>query len=177
MTTPIGPRGPNDATTGRVVPFPRRPGVEGPGGTSPALTEAKAPEPTKAPSSSPSPSTPPTDATTFERAAGQSTPIATPVEGAGKSQVLARLQALGIEGRKRVKTTEPPRVVDGTDGRVHDGSVGIESRAGLAKLDGVTRIAGSLSLQEGAVKNADLLSLRDLKVIEGRLTFEGMRNA
>jgi hypothetical protein len=114
---------------------------------------------------------------TFERTAGQSTALAAPVDGAGKSQVLARLQAMGVEGRKRVKTAEPSRVVAGADGRVHDGPLTIESRAGLSKLEGVTRLAGSLTLAEGAVKNADLLALRDLKVIEGRLTFEGMRNA
>ena len=173
MTTPIGPRGPKDATPGRVLQFPRRPSADGVAGVGgPATT-------------SPSPATEPTTATpaatsteaTFDHAAGQSTAIAAPVEGAGKSQVLARLQAMGIEGRKRVKTAEAPRVVDGADGRVHDGSVSIESRTGLAKLDGVTQIAGSLSLQEGAVKNADLLALRDVKVISGRFTFEGMRNA
>ena len=172
MTTPIGPKAPNDPNLGRIVPFPRRPSLDGTIGTagvgSPGVTDTKPADPAKATSTSTS---------TFERTAGESTAIAAPVEGAGKSQVLARLQAMGIEGRKRVKTAEPPRVVDGADGRVHAGSLTIESRAGLSKLEGVTRLAGSLTLQEGAVKNADLLALRDLKVVEGRLTFEGMRNA
>lgn len=170
MTTPLGPKGPFDPNLGRVLPFSRRPSVEsaGVGAASPA-TETK---PVEATTKAASPET-----STFDRAAGSSSVIAAPVEGAGKSQVLARLQAMGIEGRKRVKTAEPMRVVDGADGRVHDGSLSIESRAGLAKLEGVTRLAGSLSLQEGAVKNADLLALRDLKVVEGRLTFEGMKNA
>jgi hypothetical protein len=101
-----------------------------------------------------------------------------PVEGAGTSQVMARLQALGLQGRRRVKTAEvAPRVVDAADGRVLSGSLTIESRAGLGRLEGIARLGGSLTLREGAVKNADLLALRDLKVIEGRLTFEGMRNA
>lgn len=169
MTSPIGPKGPPDPTLGRVLPFPRRPGVDGATGVGAAASVEQTPtEPTKAVSPATS---------TFERTGGQSTAIEAPVEGAGKSQVLARLKAMGIEGRKRIKTAEPPRVVDGADGRVHDGPLTIESRAGLSKLDGVTRLAGSLTLQEGAVKNADLLALRDLKVIEGRLTFEGMRNA
>jgi hypothetical protein len=167
MTTPIGPKGPPDPSLGRIVPFPRRPSLDGAAGV--GATGAVEHKPTE-PSTS-------TSTSTFERTAGQSTAIAAPVEGAGKSQVLARLQAMGIEGRKRVKTAEPSRVVDGADGRVHNGSLTIESRAGLAKLDGVTRLAGSLALQEGAIKNADLLALRDLKVVEGRLTFEGMRNA
>jgi hypothetical protein len=178
MTTPLGPRGPLDptlgSTLGRVLPLPRRGSVDGPAETKPA--EAK-PADAKAVETPAQSLGAPTQSSTFDRAAGTAPAVSAPVEGAGKSQVMARLQAMGVEGRKRVKTAEAPRVVDGADGRVHEGPVTIESRAGLAKLDGVARIAGSLSLQEGAVKNADLLALRDLKVVEGRLTFEGMRSA
>jgi hypothetical protein len=115
---------------------------------------------------------------TFDGMSGASTAVAAPVEGAGKSQVLARLQALGIEGgRRRIKTAEAPRVVDGADGRVHQGSFTVESRSGLAALEGVARVAGSVTVQEGAIKSADLFALRDLKVVEGRLTFDGLRSA
>jgi hypothetical protein len=175
MTSPLGPRGPKDPTPtiggGRVLPFPRRPSVEG----APVATGV-APTPPSPPSATPAPSSP--DAATVSRGGPAAAPPAAPVDGAGASQVLARLKAMGIEGRKRVKTAEAPRVVDGADGRVHAGSLTVESRAGLGKLEGVTRLDGSLTLQEGAVKNADLLlALRDLKVVEGRLTFEGMRTA
>jgi hypothetical protein len=182
MTTPLGPKGPSDPTTGRVLPFPRRGAVEGrPADAPTAPTAPTAPrglDPAPVPTNPGAARLSSAEASTFEKGAGPAPVVAAPVDGAGRSAVLARLQAMGIEGsRKRTKVAEAPRVVDGAEGRVHQGSVAIESRAGLHKLDGVTRIDGSLSLQEGAVKNADLLALRDLKVVTGRLTFEGMRNA
>jgi len=179
VTTPLGPRGPIDPSLGRVLQLPQRAVVDEPAETKTAETktaETKTAE-TKTAETPGRVAGALTESSTFDRAAGTTPAVSAPVEGAGKSQVMARLQALGVEGRRRVKTAEAPRVVAGADGRVHEGPLTIESRAGLAKLDGVTRVAGSLSLQEGAVKNADLLALRDLKVVEGRLTFEGMRSA
>jgi hypothetical protein len=188
MTTPIGPRGPRDPALAAVLPFPRRPVTDA--ATSSSSPSATA-SPPASPASAPAPSPPPSpaapasssDAARFDRSTTGpvAVPLApsTPVEGAGVSQVQARLQALGLETRKRVKTAATePRVVDAADGRVLSGSVTIESRAGLGQLEGIARLGGSLTLQEGAVKNADLLlALRDLKVVEGRFTFDGMRNA
>lgn len=172
MTTPLGPRGPKDPLPGRVVPFPRRAGTDGPAATpTTSTTTAKAAEGPKVTTTTPAPLT-----STFEGGGGSAQAVWAPVEGAGRSQLLARLQAQGPEGRRRIKTAEAPRIVDDAGGRVHDGPVSIESRAGLAKLDGVTRVAGSLTLQEAALKSADLLSLRELQVVEGRLTFEGLRS-
>jgi hypothetical protein len=191
MTTPLGPRGPKDPTLGVVLPFARRPAPS----ATPTAGEGAPPAPTAGspaapPATTPTTASPPATAraedagaATFQRGGPPGVAPAvlapsSPVEGAGTSQVLARLQALGLQGRRRVKTAEvAPRVVDAGDGRVLSGSLTIESRAGLARLEGIARLGGSLTLREGAVKNADLLALRDLKVIEGRLTFEGMRNA
>jgi hypothetical protein len=182
-----------------VLPFPRRGAVDGKAvdgkaaetstttatttatanattSTTTATTTPRGLDPAPVPTSPGAARVSSAEASTFEKAAGPAPVVTAPVDGAGGSAVLARLQAMGIEGsRKRTKVAEAPRVVEGAEGRVHQGSVAIESRAGLHKLDGVTRIDGSLSLQEGAVKNADLLALRDLKVVTGRLTFEGMR--
>lgn len=117
--------------------------------------------------------------TTFE-SGGTSQTIAAPVEGAGQSQVLARLKALGIEpGRKLTKTasTSGPSIVQTNEGKVLSGSVQIESRQGLQKLTDVVRVGGDLTIHEGVIKNADLLALKSLKSVERRLTFEGLRSS
>ena len=115
---------------------------------------------------------------TFEGSSGTAQTMASPVDGAGASQVLARLKARGFEGKKLTKTAETsgPRVVDTSEGKVLAGNITIESRSGLQKLDGVVRVGGDLTVHEGVIKNADLLALKSLKSVERRLTFEGLRS-
>jgi hypothetical protein len=118
--------------------------------------------------------TKPGAASTFEGTGGTAQTMAAPVDGAGTSQVLARLKARGFEGKKLTKTAETSRVADTAEGKVLSGSLTIESRSGLQKLDGVVRVGGDLTVHEGVIKNADLLALKSLKSVERRLTFEGL---
>lgn len=119
------------------------------------------------------------EAAQFDGAAGTQQTIAAPVEGAGQSQVLARLKARGFEGKKVTKTaaTSGPSLVQTAEGKVFSGSVSIESRQGLQKLVDVVRVGGDLTVHEGVFKSADLLALKSLKSVERRLTFEGLRSS
>jgi hypothetical protein len=105
---------------------------------------------------------------------------AAPVDGAGKSQLEARLAALGLDP---VRFEKPdlklkalgPTVLQTAEGKVMSGSLTIETREQLKQLSGIVRVGGDLTLQEGTFRNTDLLALSDLVTIEGRLTvtFEG----
>ncbi len=113
-------------------------------------------------------------AAVFDGNAGQSAGvISAPVEGAALSQLIARLRAKG-DG-ETLQVNVGPTIVDTAEGKVLSGSVTIDSRQALHKLDGIVRYGGSVAV-EGILKNADLLAMRDVKVVEGRLTFEGMRS-
>lgn len=119
------------------------------------------------------------DAAHFDNSTtGTQQTLAAPVDGAGQSQVMARLKARGFEGKKVTKTaaTSGPSVVQTAEGKVFSGSVAIESRQGLQKLVDVVRVGGDLTIHEGLFKNADLLALKGLKTVERRLTFEGLRS-
>jgi len=115
----------------------------------------------------------------FDATTGTQQTLAAPVDGAGQSQVMARLKARGFEGKKVTKTaaTSGPSVVQTAEGKVFSGSVAIESRQGLQKLVDVVRVGGDLTIHEGVFKNADLLALKGLKTVERRLTFEGLRSS
>ena len=112
---------------------------------------------------------------TFEGTTGTQQTLAAPVDGAGQSQLLARLKARG----KVTKTAanSGPSFVQTAEGKVHNGSVTVESKSGLSKLVDVVRVGGDLTIHEGVVKNADLLALKSLKSVERRLTFEGLRSS
>lgn len=162
MSSTIGPKGPSDPALGRVLQF-RRP--------EPAVTAPAASSSSPA-ASSPSPSSSP-PAAVFDAVAGQASSIASPVEGAALSQLVARLRAAGGDSARVANAG--PVVVTTAEGPVLSGSVNIDTRPALHQLDGVVRIGGSLAV-EGTIKNADLLALRDLKTVEGRLTFEGLKS-
>jgi len=162
----IGPKGPSDASANAKVLQFRRPTETTAKTVASTGVEQTEPEP----SSTPTPTAP---AAVFDSNAGQTPQLVAPVEGAALSQLVARLKARG--GQDVVATAvSGPRIVQTDEGKVLSGSVQIESRSGLQKLDGIVRVGGSLAV-EGLLKNADLLALRDLKVVEGRLTFEGLK--
>ena len=169
MSTPVGPKGPSDPglSLGKVLQLRQQQPIE-------KLEKVESPK-LETPTTTTTTTTT-SDASRFEGSTGTQQALATPVEGAGASQVLARLKARGFEGKKLTKTAETsgPRVVDTTEGKVMSGSVTIESRSGLAKLEGVVRVGGDLTVHEGSLKNADLLALKSLKSVERRLTFEGL---
>lgn len=162
-----GPKGPADATAmGRVLQFRRTE-------TSPVTETA----PVKAPSQVPEEEAPSAvPAAIFESTPGQTSQnqISAPVEGAALSQLIARLRARG-DALGPVATITGPTMLQTSEGKVLSGSLQIEGKTGLQKLDGVVRVGGHLAI-EGVMKNADLLVLRDLKVVEGRLTLEGLRS-
>ena len=162
MTSPIGPKGPSDTAMGRVLQF-RRPETTS---AAPAMSTSTSTEPPAATSSA-SPSA------VFDSVAGHSNTIAMPVEGAALSQLVARLRAPSGDHVKA--HAAGPVVVKTAEGPVISDSVEIDSRAALHELDGVVRVGGSLSV-EGTIKNADLLALRDLRAVEGRLTFESLKS-
>jgi hypothetical protein len=170
----IGPKGPSDASANAKVLQFRRP-TETATKVAPSTVEPT--EPTSSSTPAPTPSTP---AAVFDNNVGQTPQLVAPVEGAALSQLVARLKARGDQsvawGDQNVVATavSGPTVVQTDEGKVLSGSVQIESRSGLQKLDGIVRVGGSLAV-EGLLKNADLLALRDLKVVEGRLTFEGLK--
>lgn len=162
----IGPKGPSDASANAKVLQFRRP-------TETTAKTVEQTEPTSAASSSTPAPTPGTPAAVFDTNAGQTPQLVAPVEGAALSQLVARLKARGDQNVVATAVSGPT-VVQTDEGKVLSGSVQIESRSGLQKLDGIVRVGGSLAV-EGLLKNADLLALRDLKVVEGRLTFEGLK--
>ncbi|MDP2339399.1 MAG: hypothetical protein Q8O67_00465 [Deltaproteobacteria bacterium] len=159
MTKPLGPKGTDPSLTmGKVLQL-RQQLVE--------KVEAPKTEPTT------TTTTTKTDSSTFEGSSGTAQTMAAPVDGAGASQVLARLKARGFEGKKLTKTAETSRVADTAEGKVLSGQLTIESRSGLQKLVDVVRV-GELTVHEGVFKNADFLALKSLKIVERRLTFEGL---
>lgn len=160
MSLTIGPKGPSDAAMGRVLQLRR-----------PAPTTTVAPGSPQAPA--PPEAAPASQAAVFDAVAGQASSIASRVEGAALSQLVARLRATSVDS-PQVKNAGPV-IVTTAEGPVLSGSVTIDTRPALHELDGVVRIGGSLAI-EGTYKNADLLALRDVKTIEGRLTFEGLKS-
>jgi hypothetical protein len=161
-----GPKGPSDIPAmARVLQFRR---AESTTVQAPAQTKDVAATPPEAP---PSPS--PAPAAVFDHAPGVGGTVSAPVEGAALSQLIARLKARG--GSEQVAALHGPTVVQTSEGPVLSGSLQIEGRGQLQKLDGVVRVGGDLAVS-GIVKNADLLALREVKTIEGRLTFEGLRS-
>lgn len=97
-------------------------------------------------------------------------------EGGKGASVRARLAALGIKGGEGlVKTAASDGIRYSTvpGGRILHGSVTVESARALAKLEGVVRITGDLTIQESLLKSADLLVLKSLQEVGGRFTLEG----
>ena len=172
-----GPKGPTDLPAmARVLQF-RRPEQTTVGATSTKeAKEAKETASVAAPISARSAeSSSAQPAATFEQTPGQTTSIAAPVEGAALSQLIARLKARGDVGG-HTSAVDGPSIVQTAEGRVLSGSIQIEGRAGLHKyVEGVTRVGGDLAIT-GVMKNADLLALRDVRTIEGRLDIEGLRS-
>lgn len=163
MSSTIGPKGPSDAAPGRVLQFRR-----------PEPTTTSAASPSSQTSSEPAPSSSTTSqAAVFDAVAGQASIIAMPVEGAALSQLVARLRA--TSGDQATVKNAGPVIVKTAEGPVLSGSVTIDTRPALHALDGVVRVGGGLTV-EGTFKNADLLALRDIVVVEGRLTFESLKS-
>ena len=162
----IGPKGPSDASASAKVLQFRRP-------TETATRAALAPATPTVATEVTDPARSAGAAAVFDSQAGQSVQFSAPVEGAALSQLVARLKARGDQGVV-ASAVSGPTVVQTQEGKVLSGSVQIESRSGLQKLEGIVRVGGSLAV-EGLLKNADLLALGDLKVVEGRLTFEGLK--
>ncbi|MBI1947678.1 MAG: hypothetical protein HYS27_18465 [Deltaproteobacteria bacterium] len=98
-------------------------------------------------------------------------------DGQAGGSVKARLHALGLKGGTDglIKTAGADAIRYSTvpGGRILHGSLAIESARSLAKLEGVVRITGDLSIQESVLKSADLLVLKSLTEVGGRLTLEG----
>lgn len=158
-----GPKGPSDRpTVARVLPFRR------PEPTAPASSST-----VQGPSPVPGAVTPPPAAQAaakFEPVPGRSAAVQAPVEGAALSQLVARLRALGpVESQAPVG----PALVQTSEGPVLSGSVQLDGKAQLPTVEGVVRVGGDLAVT-GVLKSADLLALRDLKFVEGRLTFESL---
>ena len=95
-----------------------------------------------------------------------------PPESARGGNVRARLAAMG---QLPIKTAakDVGRIKETPVGKIFDGSLTIESAAGLKKLEGVVRVSGDLTLQESVAKSPDLLVLKSLIEVGGRLTVEG----
>jgi hypothetical protein len=167
MTTPVGPRRVPSPTPESVGVSVRAPATETTS-TPAATTNVTATTATAATS------TPDPPAALFEPVPGAALAPEAAVQGAGRSQLLARLASSGGSAVQRRNVDSLPGL-DDTSGQVHPGSVTIENRGDLAALEGVQVIDGSLTLQEGVVKSADLFVLRDLREIRGRLTIEGMQ--
>lgn len=97
-------------------------------------------------------------------------------EGGKGASVRARLQALGVKGAAglvKSAATDGIRYSSVPGGRILHGSVVVESVRALAKLEGVVRVTGDLTLQESLLKSPDLLVLKTLIEVGGRLTLEG----
>jgi hypothetical protein len=178
----FGPKGPTDASAAmaKVLQF-RRPEAENKvesttsGHSVQAVPGAQAVEDVKDVKANAGDVTSKAAAAVFDGGGGTATvgSVSAPVEGAALSQLIARLRAKG-DGQQ-VQATVGPTIIDTAEGKVLSGSVNIDTRQALHKLDGIVRFGGSVSV-EGIIKNADLLAIRDVKVVEGRLTFEGMRS-
>lgn len=182
-----GPKGPSDPTPGaRILPLRPRTGAPQPAAapTESAEKAEKAAQPDKA-----APQPPqvrqrelrldlparnvfePQPSRDVALPVGSGEPVA---RGAG---VRARLAALGVRGADAlpIKTAarDGVRLKDTPIGKILDGSITVESGRGLQKLEGVVRVTGDLVLQESAARSPDLLALRSLAEVGGRLTIEG----
>jgi hypothetical protein len=120
----------------------------------------------------------PADQEGFDPNASRDTVLPAEVEeGARGASFRARLAALGVKGAESlpIKTAgrATGRIKETPVGRIYEGTLRLESPRGLAQLEGVVRITGDLVLQESASKSADLLALRSLIEVGGRLTIEG----
>jgi hypothetical protein len=95
--------------------------------------------------------------------------------GDGGGSVNARLQALGLRPDSLIKTAakDKVRIVETPLGKVLEGSIHAETAAGLSKLQGVVRITGDLTIAESLAKSPDLIVLRSLVELGGRLAVEG----
>lgn len=165
-----GPKGPSDIPAmARVLQFRRPDPTTGPSGagTVKDVKDVKDVAPTTTTSDDAV-----QVAAVFEHTPGQGTQVSAPVEGAALSQLIARLKSRGTDD---VATVSGPTIVQTAEGKVLSGSLQIEGKAGMQKLDGVVRAGGDVAVG-GILKNADLLAMRDLKVVEGRLTFESLRS-
>ncbi|OGQ17491.1 MAG: hypothetical protein A2138_26250 [Deltaproteobacteria bacterium RBG_16_71_12] len=102
---------------------------------------------------------------------------ASPGDAGSGGSVKARLHALGLKGGTDglIKTagTDAIRYSAVPGGRILHGSLAVESTRSLAKLEGVVRVTGDLSIQESVLKSAELLVLKSLTEVGGRLTLEG----
>ncbi|MCC7073913.1 MAG: hypothetical protein IT383_21575 [Deltaproteobacteria bacterium] len=97
-------------------------------------------------------------------------------DGSTGGSVKARLHALGLKGSPgliKSAASDAIRYSSVPGGRILHGSVVIESARALAKLEGVLRVTGDLTIQESGLKSADLLVLKSLTELGGRLTLEG----
>lgn len=164
MSPPIGPKGPADTTTGRVLPF-RRPEVAPAAPTTAAAPVAPS-EPASAAASASS-----QQAATFEAVAGSALSLAAPVEGAALSQLVARLWAAA--STERVAPVGPA-IVKTDEGLVLSGSLTIDTREGFRQVKDAVRIDGSLAI-EGTIKNVDLHNLSQLKSIAGSFVVDSLK--
>ena len=79
----------------------------------------------------------------------------------------------GTDGLIKTAGTDAIRYSAVPGGRILHGSLAVESTRSLAKLEGVVRVTGDLSIQESVLKSAELLVLKSLTEVGGRLTLEG----
>lgn len=97
-------------------------------------------------------------------------------QGGSGGSLKARLHAFAVKGSEgliKTASSDAIRYSSVPGGRILHGSVAVESARALAKLEGVLRITGDLSIQESVLKSADLLVLKSLTEVGGRLTLEG----
>ena len=150
-----GPKGPKDALPGKVLQFPRveRKDIKV------ELPEIKA-------------ETPPSVTEQFDGTAANTGTVLPegPAPDAKGAQVRARLAQMG---QLPIKKSEVGRVKDTPLGKIFEGSLKVESAAGLKKLEGVVRVTGDLVIQESVAKSPDFLALKSLIEVGGRLTIEG----
>lgn len=162
-----GPKGPSDASAmARVLQF-RRPDAT----TTQTQTAEIAPLKDVAGSETSPASLP---AAVFDGTPGQGGHVSAPLEGAALSQLIARMKARG-PSTEQSAAVAGPTIVTTSEGKVLSGSLQIEGKAGMQKVEGVVRVGGDLGIG-GVLKSGDLLAMRDIKVVEGRFTFEGVRS-
>ncbi len=171
MANITGPKGPGEPKTKGVRPASDKlPGLE-----KPEKTQEKVPDPVVAPEPGAKVGDTFGDVPSIHGRQGRDLPTTQGEGGAGGS-VRARLHAFsvkGAEGLVKTASSDALRYSSVPGGRILHGSVAVESARALAKLDGVVRITGDLSIQESTLKSADLLVLKSLTEVGGRLTLEG----
>lgn len=176
MAVISGPKGPGETKTKGAPKAAEGTGLPATGPAGKALPTEKVEKPQeKDPAPAPGSDTFVDSPSVVERRSASELPP-TAGEGGKGASVRARLQALGIKGTEGlVKTAQSDgvRYSSVPGGRILHGSVVIESARALAKLEGVVRITGDLTLQESLLKSADLLVLKSLVEVGGRLTLEG----